>query len=162
MQMQNKFTELEACYGQLASWCNLLEAIADFLPCHVDERLCDTVTGGLIPLLQATHGLEEHVVSASLHAIMPDHDRVEAENRRSTERLFDMDAAQEVVDVLLALKNGDCRLSWDAIAYLRQNAMAAVRPSGWEEEGQPSSAISITHPILFRNDLRSQRGRECG
>jgi hypothetical protein len=127
MQMPNKFTELEACYGQLVSWCDLLEAIADFLPCHVDERLCDTVTGGLIPLLEATHGLEEHVVSASLHAIMSDNDRVEAENRRSTDRLFDMDAAQEVVDVLLALKNGDCRLSWDAIGYLLRSFFCLMR-----------------------------------
>ncbi len=127
MQMPDKFAELEACYGQLVSWCDLLEAIADFLPCHVDERLCDTVTSGLIPLLQTTHGLEEQVVSASLNAILPDNDRVEAENRRCTERVFDIDAAQEVVDVLLALRNGDCRLSWDAIGYLLRSFFCLIR-----------------------------------
>jgi len=29
------FHELEARYGELLSWCELLEAIADFLPCRV-------------------------------------------------------------------------------------------------------------------------------
>ena len=45
----NALLELERCYGQLVSWCDLLEAIADFLPCQVDERICDTITNGLAP-----------------------------------------------------------------------------------------------------------------
>ena len=114
------FPELEACYGQLIAWCDLLEAIADFLPCHVDERLCETITNGLVPLLRTTHGLEEQVVSSHLGLIMVDDALVEA-------RMSDADAAQEVVDVLCELKAGRSRLSWDAIGYLLRSFFCSMR-----------------------------------
>ncbi|QFY62733.1 hypothetical protein FZ934_20385 (plasmid) [Rhizobium grahamii] len=122
-----RFADLEACYGQLMSWCDLLEAIADFLPCHLDERLCDTLTNGLIPLLQATHRLEEQVLSQGLHYILAAAERSEAEEHRRRERISDLESAREVVDVLTSLKDGRCRLSWDAIGYLLRSFFCAMR-----------------------------------
>ncbi|MDR9808471.1 hypothetical protein [Rhizobium hidalgonense] len=121
------FPELEACYGQLIAWCDLLEAIADFLPCHVDERLCDTITNGLVPLLRTTHWLEEQVVSTHLGLIMDDDELAEAADRRRTSRLWDADAAQEVVDALCELKAGRCHLSWDAVGYLLRSFFCSMR-----------------------------------
>lgn len=43
------FNELEPRYSELLSWCDLPKAIADFLPCHVNEGLCGTVAEGLVP-----------------------------------------------------------------------------------------------------------------
>ena len=43
------FNELEARYSELLSWCDLPKAIADFLPCHANERPCGTVAEGLVP-----------------------------------------------------------------------------------------------------------------
>lgn len=122
-----KFADLEGCYGQLASWCDLLEAIADFLPCHVDERLCDTITIGLVPLLQATHRLEEQVISTGLHLVIGEEGRSEAEEGRRSERIFDLDNGREVVEVLSALKDGRCRMPWDAVGYLLRSFFHSMR-----------------------------------
>ncbi len=122
-----RFADLEACYGQLMSWCDLLEAIADFLPCHLDERLCDTLTNGLIPLLQATHCLEERVFSEGLGHIMTGAELADAAEHRRRERITDLDGAEEVVDVLLSLKDGVCRLSWDAVGYLLRSFFCSMR-----------------------------------
>lgn len=122
-----KFGNLEACYGQLVSWCDLLEAIADFLPCHLDERLCDTMATGLVPLMQKTHWMEEQMISAGLRLIMSDGERAEAEERRRSDRIFDLDNAREVVEVLTSLKSGACRLSWDAVGYLLCSFFCSMR-----------------------------------
>ena len=129
--MTNVFSEnlpaLEACYGQLIAWCDLLEPIADFLPCQVEDRLCETIINGLIPLLSTTHRLEEQVVSSHLGLIMIDDELTEAAERRRTSRLFDADAAQEVIEALCELKAGRCRLSWDAIGYLLRSFFCSMR-----------------------------------
>ncbi len=122
-----KFADLEACYGQLMTWCDLLEAIADFLPCHLDERLCDTMTEGLLPLLQTTHCLEERVICAHLPLIMEGDEHAEAREHRRVERIGDLEGAREVVDVLLSLKSSQCRLSWDAVGYLLRSFFCAMR-----------------------------------
>ncbi|MBP2445081.1 hypothetical protein [Rhizobium leguminosarum] len=121
------FPDLEACYGQLIGWCDLLEAIADFLPCRVEDRLCETIINGLVPLLSTTHPLEEQVISSHLGLIMIDDELTEAAERRRTSRLFDADAAQEVVDTLCELKAGRCHLSWDAIGYLLRSFFCSMR-----------------------------------
>lgn len=126
LQMR-RFADLEACYGQLMSWCDLLEAIADFLPCHLDGRLCDTLTLGLVPLLQETHHLEEQVLSEGLCHIMTDAERSDAEEQRRRERISDLESAREVVDVLISLRDGGCRLPWDAVGYLLRSFFCAMR-----------------------------------
>lgn len=125
--LTENFPDLEACYGQLMGWCDLLEAIADFLPCHVEDRLCETIIHGLVPLLSTTHLLEARVVSSHLGLIMIDDELTEAVERRRTSRLFDADAAQEVVDAICALKAGRCHLSWDAIGYLLRSFFCSMR-----------------------------------
>ena len=127
MLQTSKFADLEACYGQLMTWCDLLEAIADFLPCHLDERLCDTLTEGLLPLLQTTQCLEEQVICAHLPLIMEGDEQTEAREHRRIERIGDLEGAREVVDVLLSLKSGQCRLSWDAVGYLLRSFFCATR-----------------------------------
>lgn len=122
-----KFNDLESCYGQLISWCDLLEAIADFLPCHIDERLCDTMTDGLVPLLRTTHHLEGQLIAAGLPLIMSAEECVKAEEHRRSERVSDLTAAEEVTNVLSALKNGECRLSWDAVGYLLRSFFCSMR-----------------------------------
>lgn len=119
--------ELEACYGQLIAWCDFLEAIADCLPYRVDERLCETIIRGLVPLLRKTHGLEEQVISSRLDLIMSGDELAEATDRRRTGRQYDVAAAQEVVDTLLDLNTERCYLSWDAIGYLLRSFFVSVR-----------------------------------
>lgn len=121
------FAELEACYGQLIAWCDLLEAIADFLPCQVDERLCDTITNGLVPLVLVSHQFEERLLSAGLGLIMTEDEYFEANERRRTSRLQDYDSAQEVVETLISLREGGCRLSWDAVGYQLRSFFGSVR-----------------------------------
>ena len=124
--LTRRFADLEACYGQLMSWCDLLEAIADFLPCHLDERLCDTLTNGLIPLLRTTHCLEKETLSEGLRHIMTGAERSSAEEHRRLERIGDLEGASEVVDVLVSLKDGRCRLSWDAVGYLLRSFFCSM------------------------------------
>ncbi|MBY5365024.1 hypothetical protein HFO97_34900 [Rhizobium leguminosarum] len=113
----NSFEELENCYDQLMSWCDVLQAIADFLPCHIDEGLCGRISGGLIPLLLTTHQLEERSISPALRLIMQVEELADARERRHAGRLFDHDAAQHVVFTLETLSEGRCRLSWEAVGY---------------------------------------------
>lgn len=120
-------SELEACYGQLIAWCDLLEAIADFLPCHVEERLCETITVGLLPLLVTSHQLEERLVSTGLGLIMNGDALAQADERRRSSRLLDHDAAQEVVETLVSLREGTCVFSWDAVGYQLRSFFGSMR-----------------------------------
>ena len=121
------FGELEACYGQIMSWCDLLEAIADSLPSHVDDRPIEAVTAGLLPLLQTASELEERVLCAQLGLIMSEKDRRRAVEERRTARVLDMGAAQEVVGVLLDVQEDACTLSWDAVGYLLRSFFSSMR-----------------------------------
>lgn len=48
---------------------------------------------------------------------MRDDEYLDADERRRASRLLDYDAAQEVVETLVSLKEGRCSLSWDAVGY---------------------------------------------
>lgn len=121
------FAELESCYGQVMSWCDILQAIADFLPCHIDEGLCSRISHGLIPLLVTTHQLEERLISSGLDLIMEAGEKAEAQERRRAGRLFDLAAAQELVATLEALGEGCCRLSWEAVGYQLRSFFCSMR-----------------------------------
>ncbi len=121
------FHELEARYGELLSWCDLLEALADFLPCRINERICGMVADGLLPLLLSTHRLEEQIVSDRLGAIMSGSERSEMEHCLRAGRLVDLEAAQDVVEVLEALHDGCCSLSFDAVSHLFRSFFCALR-----------------------------------
>lgn len=113
----NDFAELENCYDQLLSWCDALRAVADFLPCRIDEGLCGRISTGLLPLLLTTHQLEDRLISSGLGLIMEAGERTDAEERRRAGRLFDYGAARDIVVTLEALGEGRCRLSWEAVGY---------------------------------------------
>lgn len=68
--ISDPFSELEARYSELLSWCDLSKAIADFLPCHANERLCGTVAEGRLCLASEYHRPEEQIASDCLGAIM--------------------------------------------------------------------------------------------
>lgn len=124
---QSDFAELKSCYGQLMSWCDVLQAIADFLPCHIDEGLCGRISSGLIPLLLTTHQLEERLISSRLGLIMKVGEKAEAQERRQAGRLFDLRAAQDLVATLKALGEGRCRLSWEAVGYQLRSFFCSLR-----------------------------------
>ncbi|WP_184472508.1 hypothetical protein [Rhizobium esperanzae] len=121
------FTELESCYGQLMAWCDVLQAIADFLPCHIDESLCGRISSGLIPLLLTTHELEERLISSGLGLIMEASDKADADERRRAGRMFDRGAAQDVAVTLETLREGRCRLSWEAVGYQLRSFFCSMR-----------------------------------
>lgn len=120
-------TELESCYDQLMSWCDVLQAIADFLPCHIDEHLCGRISSGLLPLLLTTHELERRLISTGLGVIMDAGEKAEAEERRRAGRLFDHGAAQDIVITLESLGEGRCRLSWEAVGYQLRSFFCSMR-----------------------------------
>ena len=117
------FSELEGCYGQLSSWCDLLEAIADFIPCQIDERLSDTITNGLIPLLLTSYRFEECIFSTERGLIH----QGDACERRRTNRSLEYDAAKQVVETLISLKEGTCRLSWDIVGDQLRSFIISMR-----------------------------------
>jgi len=123
----DNFGELESCYDQLISWCDVLQAIADFLPCHIDEGLCGRLSRGLIPLLQTTHQLEERSISSALGLIMEVRKLADVKESRQAGRRFDHDAAQHVVFTLETLSEGRCRLSWEAVGYQLRSFVCSMR-----------------------------------
>lgn len=123
----NSFSELESYYDQLISWCDVLQAIADFLPCHIDEGLCGRISSGLIPLLLTTHQLEERSISSALGLILEVEELADAQERRRAGRLFDHDAAWHVVVTLETLGEGRCRLSWEAVGYQLRSFFCSMR-----------------------------------
>ncbi|OWK25343.1 hypothetical protein AJ87_10980 [Rhizobium yanglingense] len=127
MQVPPDFSELKRSYAQLLAWCGILEAIADFLPCHVDEAICNQMATDMIPLLDRTYQMEERLLSGSLGLIMSDCEQIDAELRRKTSRRMDRDAAQRVTNALEALKSGRCCLSSDAIGYLFRSFLHSMR-----------------------------------
>ncbi|MGG7582016.1 hypothetical protein [Rhizobium sp. Nf11,1] len=121
------FIELERCYDQLMSWCDVFQAIADFLPCHIDDGLCERLSDGLLPLLQTTHELEERLISSGLGLIMDAAEKAGAEERRRAGRLIDHGAARDVVVTLQTLGEGRCRLSWEAVGYQLRSFFCSTR-----------------------------------
>ncbi|MEF0864738.1 hypothetical protein QDX27_13125 [Rhizobium sp. BR 318] len=129
----NAFHGLEGCYDQLLSWCDLLEAVADFLPCHIDERFCETITKGLLSCLDSTCDMEEQEIASRLVLIMTSEELAGAIERMKMSRMFARKSAQDVVDVLVALKAGKCPLSWDAVGHLLRSFFCPMRSHIKEE-----------------------------
>ncbi|WFU13380.1 hypothetical protein QA646_29690 (plasmid) [Rhizobium sp. CB3090] len=124
---------LEGCYDQLLSWCDLLEAVADFLPCHIDDRFCETITKGLLTCLNSTYDREEQEIASRLSLIMTGEEMAEEIERMKMSRVFGRKSAQDVVDVLVALKKGKCPLSWDAVGHLLRSFFCPMRSHIKEE-----------------------------
>jgi len=95
---------------------------------------CDTITNGLILLLLISHKFEECILSTGLGLIMRDDEYLDADERRRASRLLDYDAAQEVVETLVSLKEGRCRLSWDAVGYQFRSFFGSMRSSHASEQ----------------------------
>ncbi|MBX5230500.1 hypothetical protein HJC06_29560 [Rhizobium sp. NLR9b] len=121
------FMELERCYDQLMLWCDVLQAIADFLPCHIDEDLCDRISRGLLPLLQTTHELEQRLISSRLGLIMDAAEKAGAEERRRAGRLVGLGAARDVAVTLETVGEGGCRLSWETVGYQLRSFFCSMR-----------------------------------
>jgi hypothetical protein len=126
-QTPDRLQELEACHGRLLSWCDLLEAMADFLPCRVDERFCEAIGRELLPLVATTQLIEEQAVCTALSLIMTDAERADTEERRRAARLSDISMAREVVDALTGLKEGRCTLSWVSVSHVIRSFTGATR-----------------------------------
>jgi hypothetical protein len=107
--------ELEACHTKLLSWCDFLEAIADFLPCHVDNALCATLARELGPLLAETHRLEERLICSALPLIAKALDLADLREVRAANRAAELDAAQQAIAALTGLAAGHSQLSPGAV-----------------------------------------------
>lgn len=109
------FEELQACHERLLSWCDFLEAIADFLPCHVDNALCETMASELGPLLEKTHRLEAALVCAELPVIASGAELANLKELRAACRSAQLDAAQQAIAALTGLAAGRSQLSPGAV-----------------------------------------------
>ncbi|WP_064697681.1 hypothetical protein [Rhizobium aegyptiacum] len=125
--IRTDFMELEHCYDELLWWRDVLQAIADFLPCHIEESLPTLISGSLLPLLRTAHELEERLISSRLQLIVEVAEKASAEGRRRASRLFDHDAARDVVTTLETLVEGRCRLSWEAVGFQLRSFFCSTR-----------------------------------
>ncbi|WP_413711562.1 hypothetical protein [Rhizobium sp. Rhizsp82] len=113
--MPGGLAELEACHTKLLSWCDFLEAIADFLPCHVDNALCATMARELGPLLAETHRLEERLICSALPLIAKAAEIANLRELRAACRAAELDAAQQAIAALTGLAAGRSQLSPGAV-----------------------------------------------
>ena len=56
------FTALDESHRELLWWCDVLEAIAEYLPCRVDEQVCSRMSARLVPLVEETWTLAKHLI----------------------------------------------------------------------------------------------------
>jgi len=137
---------LETHLSELSSWCDLIEAIADFLPCHVDEGLCRTLTRDLVPLLVRIHQLEETSVDRHPALAISVPAPRDEEQRRISDRLEQRGMAERAVKVLCDLSRGRSSLSADAIAYALRSFCCPARRHIKEERqliGEIRQAIAV-------------------
>ncbi|WP_244564733.1 hemerythrin domain-containing protein [Rhizobium sullae] len=127
MPKTGDFAELEENYRELLSWCSVLEAIADFLPCRIDERVCERICSRLLPVLERTQALEERLVFPRMESCLGDENAADAIARRRDDHHRDRNAAEEIVVTLCELKAGDSRLSWDSIGYMLRSFFCCMR-----------------------------------
>jgi len=112
---QGGLQELEACHAKLLSWCDFLEAIADFLPCHVDKALCETMAHELGPLLEKAQRLEAALVCAELPLVASGAELANLKELRAACRSAQLDAAQQAIAALTGLAAGRSQLSPGAV-----------------------------------------------
>ncbi|MBB4279263.1 hemerythrin domain-containing protein [Rhizobium mongolense] len=127
MPKTGDFAELEENYRELLSWCGVLEAVADFLPCRIDQQVCERICSRLLPVLEATQALEERLVFPRMESCLGYENAAVAIARRRDDHHRDQSAAEEVVLTLGELKAGGSRLSWDAIGYMLRSFFCCMR-----------------------------------
>ncbi|AJD46116.1 hypothetical protein RGR602_PC02095 (plasmid) [Rhizobium gallicum bv. gallicum R602sp] len=127
MPKTGDFAELEENYRELLSWCSVLEAVADFLPCRIDERVCEGICSRLLPVLETTQALEESLVFPQMESCFGHETAADAIARRRDDHHWDRNAAQEIVITLGELKAGGSRLSWNSIGYMLRSFFCCMR-----------------------------------
>lgn len=88
------FAALDESQRELLWWCDVLEAVADFLPCRIDEQLCSRMSARLVPLVEETWMLAEPLLLSTADATAPDH-------------LDNCGAARDVVALFAGLQAGE-------------------------------------------------------
>ena len=100
------FTALDESHRELLWWCDVLEAIAEYLPCRVDEQVRRRMSTRLVPLVEETWTLAEHL-------IFPDIDHcVAVKTPDDNQRQLPMDhpcncaAARDVIALFQDMREG--------------------------------------------------------
>jgi hemerythrin-like domain-containing protein len=110
--------ELEATYRELISWCDIMHALADFLPCHIDAHVCERICAELVPLVDRSHAQEEVILFPRMVACYGCETAAEiAIARRRRDHFHDRDAARNVVNLVDELHTSETGLRWESVAY---------------------------------------------
>ncbi|MBB3463120.1 hemerythrin domain-containing protein [Rhizobium sp. BK377] len=125
---QPPLAELEEKYRELASWCDVMQALADFLPCHIDAQVSDNIRANLVALVDRIHGLEEAFLFPAIAGCYGCETAAEiAIERRRKDRQHDRDATQNLVNIFHDLQSNSSELRSETIAYTLRSLAQRMR-----------------------------------
>ena len=100
------FTALDESHRELLWWCDVLEAIAEYLPCRIDEQVCSRMATRLVPLVEETWTLAEYLIFPDIDhcadAKMPDGNR----RQLPVDRPCNCEAARDVIALFQDMREG--------------------------------------------------------
>ncbi|AJY48299.1 hypothetical protein TM49_17150 [Martelella endophytica] len=118
---------LQSTHRAVDRLCDMLEAVADSLPAHVDRRLCHRLADELAPSLKAAQEFEELQIFPPLRtAAMGRASVLAVLERLEYEHFEDLCFAEEASEVLRRLANGG-QVNTEALGYMLRGLFSALR-----------------------------------
>ena len=120
--------KLAQSHSQILSVCDLLEAIADSLPNHLDSRKCHQAAVMVQPTVERMHRLEEENVFPYLEEANPTEQEREVIARLKSEHCEDECYAEELTDALsrIALGEGE-PVAPETLGYMLRGFFGSMR-----------------------------------
>ena len=118
---------LQSTHRAVARLCDMLEAVADSLPAHVDRRLCHRLADELAPSLKAAQEFEEMQIFPAIRSAAEGRTTASAAlERLEYEHFEDLCFAEEASEVLRRLANGG-HVNTEALGYMLRGLFNALR-----------------------------------
>lgn len=124
--VENPLTALARLYQEQLQICSRLEEVADSLGGQIDLRMCQEVATDIRRSMAFLHRFEEDV----LHPMLTGSD--EPTNRRTFQRLSeehftDQGYAEEIIELLTALRRGASEVDIERAGYMLRGFFETVR-----------------------------------
>ena len=118
---------IERAHNEVLALCGCLEEIADSFPSRINQALCFSVAGKLVPLLSDVHRYEESILFPWLERAFPTKTMLHNSLRRlRSEHLEDEAFASEINEELLNIARGG-QFQPETAGYMLRGFFESVR-----------------------------------
>jgi hypothetical protein len=126
--VENPLTALVRLYEEQLEICGRLESVADSLPADIDVQACGVLAAEIRSSMAFLHRFEEEVFHPLVAERAVDRSKnLQTFERLSDEHFSDQGYAEEIIELLSALRQGSRQIDMERAGYMLRGFFESVR-----------------------------------